>query len=94
MKCETPPHPHLLPQSHISLLPNLGLEGLARGLEKLEVDCERVADADMDAMFAQVRVEERTGARDVLGGIVDQAKGELEGRMAALGGERQRGAQR
>ena len=84
------PHALITPQSHISLLPNLGLDGLTRGLEKLEVDYKKVADADMDAMFAQVRVEERTGARDVLGGIVDQAKRELDGRMMALGGERKR----
>ena len=32
----------------------------------------------------QVRVEERTGARDVLGGLVDQAKCELDAKMAAL----------
>lgn len=44
----------LAPQAHISLMPQMELGGLAQGLEKLEEDYHGVADADMDAMFAQV----------------------------------------
>ena len=35
-------------------MPNMELEGLAQGLEKLVMNYHGVADADMDAMFAQV----------------------------------------
>ncbi|GAX85692.1 hypothetical protein CEUSTIGMA_g13108.t1 [Chlamydomonas eustigma] len=72
-------------QAHVSLLPNMDLDKLTQGLHKLEMDYSGVADADMDAMFQQVRVEERIGARDVLGGIVDQANKELNERIKALG---------
>lgn len=71
-------------QAHISLMPTMNLDTVSQGLHKLEENYKGVADADMDAMFQQVRVEERVGARDLLGGIVDQAKKELCGRMAAL----------
>jgi hypothetical protein len=108
------------------MLPNLDLGDLQQGLQRLEKNYDQVADADMDAMFVQVRgggppssksgpdcmnesarwasmfivradkicllpclfqvrTEERTGARDLLGGITDQAKHVLEAKMAALG---------
>ncbi len=35
-------------------MPAMGLEGLQKGLHKLETDYYGVADADLDAMFQQV----------------------------------------
>lgn len=61
-------------QALVKLAPTADLGGLAAGLRKLEGDYRGVADADMDAMFQAVRVEERLGAREILGGVVDQAK--------------------
>ena len=33
----------------------MGLEGIAEGLHHLQSDYSKVADADLDAMFTQVR---------------------------------------
>ena len=61
-------------QALVKLAPTADLEGLAAGLKKLEVDYRGVADAELDGMFTAVRVEERLGAREILGGVMDQAK--------------------
>ena len=61
-------------QALVKLAPTADLGGLAAGLKKLEGDYRGCADADLDAMFTAVRVEERLGAREILGGVVDQAK--------------------
>eukprot|EP00195_Chlamydomonas_chlamydogama_P001848 CAMPEP_0202924852 /NCGR_PEP_ID=MMETSP1392-20130828/79191_1 /ASSEMBLY_ACC=CAM_ASM_000868 /TAXON_ID=225041 /ORGANISM="Chlamydomonas chlamydogama, Strain SAG 11-48b" /LENGTH=294 /DNA_ID=CAMNT_0049618607 /DNA_START=88 /DNA_END=972 /DNA_ORIENTATION=+ len=65
-------------------MPAMDLASIEAGMQKLGKDYAGLADADLDAMFQQVRVEERTGARDVLGHIVDQAKQELDARSARL----------
>ncbi|GFR42463.1 hypothetical protein Agub_g3371 [Astrephomene gubernaculifera] len=62
----------------LGLLPGLEMGGLDEGLTKLKGDFYQVADADMDAMFAQVRIEERTAARDTLSANVDQVKQALD----------------
>ncbi|KXZ51732.1 hypothetical protein GPECTOR_11g179 [Gonium pectorale] len=58
----------------LAVLPQLDVGGIGEGLRKLQGDFYKVADADMDAMFAQVRTEERTAARDTVAGQVDQVK--------------------
>ncbi|KAG2425849.1 hypothetical protein HXX76_013473 [Chlamydomonas incerta] len=62
-------------------IPRLQMKGLQDGLGKLQGDFYKVADADMDAMFQQVRTEERTGARDTVGHNVDQVKQALDPRV-------------
>ncbi|KAG1678386.1 hypothetical protein FOA52_015153 [Chlamydomonas sp. UWO 241] len=69
-------------QATIAMLPNLNCDDVAAGLRKLGSNFDQVADADMDAMFSQVRTEERTGARELLGGIVQQAKGAVGAQAA------------
>lgn len=59
-------------------VPELSMQGLQDGLRNLEKEYYKVADADMDAMFAQARTEERTAARDVLYNNVDQVKQALD----------------
>ncbi|EFJ53022.1 hypothetical protein VOLCADRAFT_120152 [Volvox carteri f. nagariensis] len=58
----------------LQMIPHLDIKGVGEGLTKLQGEFYQVADADMEAMFAQVRTEERTGARDTLANNVDQAK--------------------
>ncbi|GIL93943.1 hypothetical protein Vretimale_174 [Volvox reticuliferus] len=58
----------------LQMIPHLDIKDVGEGLNKLQGEFFKVADADMDAMFAQVRTEERTGARDTLANNVDQIK--------------------
>ncbi|GIL45258.1 hypothetical protein Vafri_2548 [Volvox africanus] len=65
----------------LQMIPHLDIKGVGEGLNKLQGEFYKVADADMDAMFAQVRTEERTGARDTLASNVDQVKQVLDKRV-------------
>ncbi|KAG2447577.1 hypothetical protein HYH02_007500 [Chlamydomonas schloesseri] len=62
-------------------IPRLQMKGLQEGLGNLQSNFYKVADADMDAMFQQVRTEERTAARDTVGHNVDQVKQALDPRV-------------
>ncbi|KAG2487452.1 hypothetical protein HYH03_014019 [Edaphochlamys debaryana] len=62
----------------LRMLPHVDVSEVEEHLIRLQKDFYRVADADMDAMFAQVRTEERTGARDTVGVNVDQTKATLD----------------
>ncbi|GIL93942.1 hypothetical protein Vretimale_174 [Volvox reticuliferus] len=65
----------------LQMIPHLDIKDVGEGLNKLQGEFFKVADADMDAMFAQVRTEERTGARDTLANNVDQIKQVLDKRV-------------
>ncbi|GLC34065.1 hypothetical protein PLESTB_000833500 [Pleodorina starrii] len=68
----------------LRMIPHLDVKGVGEGLGKLQGEFYKVADADMDAMFAQARAEERMGARGTLASNVDQVKQVLD--LRAFGG--------